>query len=52
MGCGDTCPLCPGKRYEDWVLDDPTDQHIKAVRTIRDEIRRRVEDLLQELAPR
>ena len=51
MGCGDTCPFYPGKRYEDWVLDDPAGQGIDAVRPIRDEIRGRVEALLQELLP-
>ena len=51
MGCGDTCPFYPGKRYEDWVLDDPAGQGIEAVRPIRDEIRRRVEELLAELLP-
>ncbi len=51
MGCGDTCPFFPGKRYEDWVLDDPAGQGIEAVRPIRDEIRRRVEALLGELLP-
>ncbi len=51
MGCGDACPFHPGKRYEDWVLDDPAGQGIEAVRPIRDEIRRRVEALLDELAP-
>jgi protein-tyrosine-phosphatase len=49
MGCGDTCPFYPGKRYEDWVLDDPAGQGVDAVRPIRDEIRRRVESLLAEL---
>ena len=49
MGCGDECPFFPGKRYEDWVLDDPAGQGIEAVRPIRDEIRRRVELLLAEL---
>ena len=49
MGCGDTCPFYPGKRYEDWVLDDPAGQGIEAVRPIRDEIRRRVEVLVAEL---
>lgn len=49
MGCGDVCPIYPGKRYEDWVLDDPAGQDIEAVRAIRDEIRRRVEILLDEL---
>ena len=51
MGCGDTCPFFPGKRYEDWVLDDPAGRGIEAVRPIRDEIRRRVERLLAELVP-
>ncbi len=51
MGCGDTCPIYPGKRYEDWVLDDPAGQGIDAVRPIRDEIRRRVEQLIAELVP-
>jgi protein-tyrosine-phosphatase len=51
MGCGDTCPYYPGKRYEDWVLDDPAGQGIEAVRPIRDEIRRRIETLISELAP-
>ena len=49
MGCGDTCPFYPGKRYEDWVLDDPAGQGLDAVRPIRDEIRRRVLDLLDSL---
>jgi len=49
MGCGDTCPIFPGKRYEDWVLDDPAGQGIDAVRPIRDEIRARVLTLLGEL---
>ncbi|MEO6413646.1 MAG: arsenate reductase ArsC [Pedococcus sp.] len=49
MGCGDTCPYFPGKRYEDWVLDDPAGQGVDAVRPIRDEIRGRVETLLREL---
>jgi arsenate reductase (thioredoxin) len=49
MGCGDTCPYFPGKRYEDWVLDDPAGQGIDAVRPIRDEIRRRIEHLISEL---
>ena len=49
MGCGDTCPFFPGKRYEDWVLDDPAGQGIDVVRPIRDEIRRRVEALLASL---
>ena len=50
MGCGDACPFHPGKRYEDWELDDPAGQGIEAVRPIRDEIRRRVEELLESLA--
>jgi arsenate reductase (thioredoxin) len=49
MGCGDTCPFFPGKRYEDWVLDDPAGQGIESVRVIRDEIKMRVEDLLKEI---
>jgi arsenate reductase (thioredoxin) len=49
MGCGDACPFYPGKRYEDWVLDDPAGQGIDAVRPIRDEIRSRIERLLAEL---
>ena len=49
MGCGDTCPFYPGKRYLDWVLDDPAGQGVDAVRPIRDEIRRRVEVLIDEL---
>jgi protein-tyrosine-phosphatase len=49
MGCGDACPFYPGKRYEDWVLDDPAGQGIEAVRGIRDEIKSRVEKLLAEL---
>lgn len=49
MGCGDACPIFPGKRYEDWKLDDPASQGIDAVRPIRDEIRARVEALLREL---
>ena len=51
MGCGDACPIFPGKRYEDWELDDPAGQGIEAVRPIRDEIRRRVEVLIDELLP-
>jgi arsenate reductase len=51
MGCGDVCPFYPGKRYEDWVLDDPAGQGIEPVRVIRDEIKRRVEALLAELLP-
>ncbi|MFN8052139.1 MAG: arsenate reductase ArsC [Acidimicrobiales bacterium] len=49
MGCGDTCPVYPGKRYEDWALDDPAGQGVDAVRTIRDEIDRRVRELLVSL---
>ena len=49
MGCGDACPIFPGKRYEDWELDDPAGQDLEAVRPIRDEIRRRIEQLLREL---
>lgn len=51
MGCGDACPIFPGKRYEDWELDDPAGQGIDAVRPIRVEIRRRVETLIEELLP-
>jgi protein-tyrosine-phosphatase len=49
MGCGDACPYYPGKRYEDWKLDDPAGQGIGPVRVIRDEIKARVETLLQEI---
>ena len=49
MGCGDTCPIYPGKRYEDWDLDDPAGQDLDAVRPIRDEIRKRVENLIAGL---
>ena len=49
MGCGDACPFYSGKRYEDWVLDDPAGQGIESVRVIRDEIKKRVEQLLSEL---
>lgn len=49
MGCGDVCPVFPGKRYEDWLLDDPAGQEIAKVREIRDEIRGRVEELLKEI---
>jgi len=49
MGCGDACPVFPGKRYEDWVLDDPAGQDVEQVRPIRDEIERRVRTLLHEL---
>lgn len=50
MGCGDACPFYAGKRYEDWVLDDPAGQGLEAVRPIRDEIRARVEALIASLA--
>jgi protein-tyrosine-phosphatase len=49
MGCGDACPFFPGKRYEDWALEDPAGQGIEAVRPIRDEIRGRVQQLVDEL---
>lgn len=49
MGCGDACPFFPGKRYEDWKLDDPAGQGIDAVRPIRDEIRARIQQLVSEL---
>ncbi|GAA2581629.1 arsenate reductase ArsC [Microbacterium sp. NE2HP2] len=49
MGCGDACPFFPGKRYEDWKLDDPAGQGIDAVRPIRDDIRTRIEQLVSEL---
>jgi arsenate reductase len=51
MGCGDACPVFPGKRYEDWKLDDPAGKGVEAVRPIRDEIRTRVEALLADLLP-
>ncbi|WP_018637929.1 arsenate reductase ArsC [Parafrankia elaeagni] len=51
MGCGDACPVFPGKRYEDWKLDDPAGQGIDAVRPIRDDIRARIEKLIGELLP-
>ena len=51
MGCGDACPIYPGKRYEDWQLDDPAGQGIDAVRVIRDEIDTRVQRLIGELLP-
>jgi arsenate reductase len=51
MGCGDACPTFPGKRYEDWKLDDPAGQGLDAVRPIRDDIRARIEKLLTELVP-
>ncbi|MCT7294044.1 arsenate reductase ArsC (plasmid) [Rhodococcus pyridinivorans] len=49
MGCGDTCPVFPGKSYRDWVLDDPAGQGVEAVRPIRDEIKAKVEALVAEL---
>ena len=49
MGCGDACPIFPGKRYEDWKLEDPAGQGIESVRPIRDEIRGRIEQLVSEL---
>jgi arsenate reductase (thioredoxin) len=51
MGCGDTCPIFPGKRYEDWELTDPAGQPIEIVRQVRDEIRDRIAALLAELLP-
>jgi len=51
MGCGDACPYYPGKRYEDWVLDDPAGQPIDTVRAIRDDIKDRVQHLVTELLP-
>ena len=50
MGCGDACPFYPGKRYLDWELEDPAGHHVEAVRPIRDEIERRVRELLKELS--
>ena len=49
MGCGDACPIFPGKRYEEWVLEDPAGRDVAAVRPIRDEVERRVLNLLAEL---
>jgi len=51
MGCGDTCPIFPGKRYEDWELTDPAGRPLEEVRPIRDDIRARIEALLAEIAP-
>jgi protein-tyrosine-phosphatase len=51
MGCGDACPVFPGKRYEDWELDDPAGQGIEAVRPIRDDIKARIQGLLAEILP-
>ncbi|NEN04359.1 arsenate reductase ArsC [Diaminobutyricibacter tongyongensis] len=50
MGCGDACPIFPGKRYEDWELEDPAGKDLPTVRRIRDDIRGRVEDLVASLA--
>ena len=49
MGCGDTCPVYPGKRYIDWEIDDPAGQEIEMVRVVRDQIERHVRELLAEL---
>ena len=51
MGCGDACPVFPGRRYEDWKLDDPAGKSVEAVRPIRDEIRDRVQRLVDDLLP-
>ena len=51
MGCGDVCPVFPGKRYEDWKLDDPAGRSVEAVRPIRDDIRDRVQALVAEILP-
>ncbi|MFD1715951.1 arsenate reductase ArsC [Amnibacterium flavum] len=51
MGCGDTCPFFPGKRYEDWDLEDPAGKDIETVRRVRDDIKGRIEGLLAELIP-
>ena len=51
MGCGDACPIYPGKRYEDWEVDDPAGQALDAVREIRDDIDSRVQRLLESLVP-
>jgi arsenate reductase len=51
MGCGDTCPVFPGKRYEDWVLEDPAGKGVDSVRPIRDEIKARIQTLIEELLP-
>jgi protein-tyrosine-phosphatase len=51
MGCGDACPIYPGKRYEDWELEDPAGQNLETVRRIRDELERRVQKLIGELLP-
>ena len=52
MGCGDACPIYPGKRYEDWNVDDPADADLNSVRQIRDHISERVRELLSQMAPR
>src|SRR6185369_8208575 len=51
MGCGDACPVYPGKRYEDWELEDPAGKDLATVRRIRDELDRRIQKLIAELAP-
>ncbi|MEV1128527.1 arsenate reductase ArsC [Agromyces sp. NPDC049794] len=51
MGCGDACPIFPGKRYEDWELEDPAGKDLETVRRVRDDIRGRVESLIAEIAP-
>ena len=51
MGCGDACPVFPGKRYEDWKLDDPAGKGVEAVRPIRDQIKARIEALVSDLLP-
>ncbi len=51
MGCGDVCPVFPGKRYEDWVLEDPAGQGVESVRPIRDKIRANIEQLISEISP-
>src|ERR1700674_1882399 len=51
MGCGDACPIYPGKRYEDWALDDPAGQGLETVRRVRDELDQRVRRLIAELLP-
>ena len=51
MGCGDTCPIFPGKRYEDWELEDPAGKDLETVRRVRDDIKGRIETLISELLP-
>jgi len=51
MGCGDACPIYPGKRYEDWQLDDPAGQDVETVRGIRDALDERIQRLIRELLP-